>query len=410
MNTLQKNITISIVFVALLASLFFTESTTVHVAVAIIAFLITIGMNLKTGSSNSSLLNDKRLELVAMMQFKRNKVKINENATDASEINFNKIVTSYQEAVINDTKVAGEMVIIADKVSKGNFSSRVSSDSETPYVHVLRNSMNNMLDSSECNLDNAITTLQNFSDGQFQSRSDVNVEAKMADLLNNINSLGESLQNMEQTNKDTQFKILESSNELNKTIGDVTDTTIIELKNMISNTVDKIHTVSEKENEMVNNLHELVTNANESKEILSTIGDIADQTNLLALNAAIEAARAGEHGRGFAVVADEVRSLASKTRDSTQEISSLIAQLQRQVEETVSTVSQSEERSQYVVDKSELALNSLGNVADLISKISSSMTQVAAAVEEQSCTTAEITNNISSVSNAATALASFTAQ
>jgi len=364
MNNLQKNITIALLFVILIASLLLSDSALVHTIIALIVFAVTIVLNAQKGAGGSSSMDKKRLELVELMQFKRNKVEINENTTDQAEKNFNKIVTSYQNAVIEDTHVAGEMVLLADKVSKGHFSCRVGADTKTPYVHVLRNSMNNMLTSSENNLDNAISTLQSFADGKFDTRSKVTVEAKMADLLNNVNKLGESLQGMETENKNSQNQILESSNKLNETIGEITNTTIIELKDMINGAVSRIQDVSAKENDMVHNLQTLVSNANETKEILSTIGDIADQTNLLALNAAIEAARAGEHGRGFAVVADEVRKLAERTQKSLAETSATTNVL-------IQSISESSDALNVNADE-------VNNISEEVSLISEKMDEIIA--------------------------------
>ena len=199
MNTTQKNIIISIAFLILLASLFLVESTIIHAVLGVVTFMITIALGLLKSPSND-YINSKRVELIDMMEFNRNKIELNNNTQDEAEINFNKIVNSYQNSVLEDTKVAGEMVLLADKVSRGDYSSRISSDSKTPYVHVLKNSLNNMLNHSEKNIDNAISTLKKFSNGEFATRSTINAEAKMAELLTNINNLGQALQDMEQKN------------------------------------------------------------------------------------------------------------------------------------------------------------------------------------------------------------------
>jgi methyl-accepting chemotaxis protein len=136
-------------------------------------------------------------------------------------------------------------------------------------------------------------------------------------------------------------------------------------------------------------------------EILTVINDIADQTNLLALNAAIEAARAGEHGRGFAVVADEVRKLAERTQQATQEVSRSIGEIQTSTGDATEMMGASKARVSSGVDLARQAGHSLENIVKGSTGVAQSIDSIAAAVEEQSATSAEIARSIELISASA---------
>ena len=148
-------------------------------------------------------------------------------------------------------------------------------------------------------------------------------------------------------------------------------------------------------------IHTVEADSDSIGAVLDVIRGIAEQTNLLALNAAIEAARAGEQGRGFAVVADEVRTLAGRTQESTEEINSMIERLQAGSKRAVEVMNTSREQAQAVVEKAARAGESLHSISSAVENINEMSSQIASAAEEQHAVTEEINQNIVAITGMA---------
>jgi len=170
---------------------------------------------------------------------------------------------------------------------------------------------------------------------------------------------------------------------------------------IIDQTIATIHALADRIRDASTVIHRVQTDSAAIGSVLDVIRGIAEQTNLLALNAAIEAARAGEQGRGFAVVADEVRSLAQRTQESTAEIQNMIQRLQNGAKEAVRTMADSSEEMERTVTQAARAGESLVAISSAVAVISDMNSQIAHATDEQKSVSQEISRNVVNISDVA---------
>ncbi len=168
---------------------------------------------------------------------------------------------------------------------------------------------------------------------------------------------------------------------------------------VVEKTVAVMGQISEKVQESARTVESLGVRSDQIGAIIGTIEDIADQTNLLALNAAIEAARAGEQGRGFAVVADEVRALAERTTRATKEIGEMIKSIQKEIKGAVIAMEQGVHQVEAGTEEAAKSGAALRDILEQVNDVATQVNQIATAAEEQTATTGEISSNMHQITD-----------
>lgn len=284
-----------------------------------------------------------------------------------------------------------------EDVGNGDFSHKLKIDNPDNEVGAMFTAYNNMT-----------THIGEIIGGVIHSTSEVS-----SNIDNIAHRLQETVRGVERQHSEID-QVATAMNEMAATVQEVAQNTVltadsakkarseaIDGRAVVTQTINSISALAQQVEEAVQVMALLQKDSFEVGQVMSVISSIAEQTNLLALNAAIEAARAGEQGRGFAVVADEVRSLAQRTQKSTEEIRTIIERLQSQSSKAAEMMLESQERAQSTVSATAAADSVLNRIVESVTLITDMSNQIATAAEEQSQVAMEMDRSITSITGIA---------